>query len=558
MTTASPSEESNRSPISLRAPSGLGWTSIALSVVLVLASIGFADSRQVLERLRTVNVRWFGVAFALGLAQLALLGLRWSRIANELGLNLGWLKATSEYALSILANQVLPTGVAGDGLRAWRHSRAASEESPYVVFEAMALDRISGQLALWLVVLLTAPLTLSAGLVHASSLALGAAVLLGCALSLWLLVSWVPGWQRNRARVITFLRRSAVFLFSPRGAAMHLPYSLLLVGFTLAQLYVAARAIGVELPWRELAWLGPLILVAASLPSFFGGWGVREGASALLFAAAGLPQSTGVAVSMVYGAFALVVSLPGFIVLLFDGERSPKAEENTSWSYANALSMLGGTLLALWLSYPPLLAFVAALCFFIMVAQSRGNWTPDGGFGLPNAITTARLFLNACLLFSHQHPLGLLLALVALVNILLDVADGWLARRNNQSSKFGAQYDVETDALLVLTLSVILFTRHIAGAWVLTAGFLRYLYVLAPAIIPAAGRDLPRSRHGRFIYVLMIVCFMFALIVSAPLNTYLVLIGTVAVSGSFLHSFWYRYRPWPESAPAIGAPAQRG
>lgn len=547
MTTADPSEESDRSPSSLRAPSGLGWTSVALSVVLVLASVGFADSRQVLERLQTVNVRWFGVAFALGLAQLALLGLRWSRIANELGLNLGWLKATSEYALSLLANQVLPTGVAGDGLRAWRHSRASSEESPYVVFEAMALDRISGQLALWLVVAVTAPLTLSSGLVHASALALGAAVLLGSGLSLWLLVSWVPRWQRNRARVVTFLRRSALFLFSPRGAAVHLPYSLLFVGFTLAQLYVAARAIGVELPWQELAWLGPLILVAASLPSFFGGWGVREGASALLFAAAGLPQSTGVAVSMVYGAFALVVSLPGFIVLLFDAERSPKAGD-TPWGYANALSMLGGTLLALWLSYPPLLAFVAALSFFIMVAQSRGRWTPDGGFGLPNAITTVRIILSAGLLFSHQHPLGLLLALVAVFNLLLDVADGWLARRNNQSSKFGAQYDIETDALLVLALTVILFTRHIAGAWVLTAGLLRYLYVLAPAIVAPSRGDLPRARHARFVYVLMMACYMLALIVPTSLGSYLAMLGTAAVSCSFLHSFWYKYRSGPVAA----------
>jgi phosphatidylglycerophosphate synthase len=304
----------------------------------------------------------------------------------------------------------------------------------------------------------------------------------------------------------------------------------------------------VVLPWLQLVWLGPLVMVAASVPSFFGGWGVREGASALLFAAAGMPQSTGVAVSMVYGAFALVVSLPGFIVLLFDNERAPKTG-GTPWGYANALSMLVGTLLALWLAYPPLLAFIAALCFFIMVAQSRGNWTPEGGFGLPNAITTVRLFLSAGLLFSHQHPMGLLLAIVALVNILLDVADGWLARRNNQSSKFGAQYDIETDALLVLTLTIILFTRHVAGAWVLTAGLLRYLYVLAPAIVPTHRGEHPRSRHGRFIYVLMVVCYMFALIVPRGLGSALALIGTVAVSGSFLHAFWHRYRPGP--VPAV-------
>ena len=41
--------------------------------------------------------------------RLGLLGLRWSRIARELGLELGWLQATTEYALSLLgADSKLP------------------------------------------------------------------------------------------------------------------------------------------------------------------------------------------------------------------------------------------------------------------------------------------------------------------------------------------------------------------------------------------------------------------------------------------------------------------
>jgi uncharacterized membrane protein YbhN (UPF0104 family) len=83
------------------------------------------------------------------------------------------------------------------------------------------------------------------------------------------------------------------------------------VAVTLLQFHVAARAIGAPLALAELVWLGPLILLSASIPSFLGGFGIREGASALLFAAAGLPGSRGVAVSVVYGVFGLVVSALG-------------------------------------------------------------------------------------------------------------------------------------------------------------------------------------------------------------------------------------------------------
>lgn len=514
--------------------------------MLVVASITFADSRQVLAQLKTVDMRWLGLSFGIGLAQIGLLGLRWSRVAVALGLPLSWLKATTEYALSVLGNQVLPSGIAGDGLRGLRHSKSSKETGMLVVFEALALDRFSGQLALWLIVLLTAPLTLAAGIVDAASLALAIGFALAAAVTIGVLAPRLSRLRRHTTRAGFWLRRSAVFLLSPRGAAVHLPLSLVLVGLTLLQLYVAARAIGVVLPWLQLLWLGPLIMVAASIPSFFGGWGIREGASAILFAAAGMPQSTGVAVSMVYGSFALVISLPGIVVLLFDAERTPNLKSQP-WVYGGALSMIAGVLLALWLAYPPLLAFVAAVCFFILVAQSRGAWTPEGNFGLPNAITTVRLCLTMGLLFGYQHQTGAVLAVVALANVLLDAIDGWLARHTGQSSEFGAHYDIEADALLVLTLTVILFSRGVAGSWVIIAGLWRYLYVLAPVCFPTPVGQAPRSRHGRIVYVLMMVCFMLALLVSEELGQYLALFGTVTISLSFMHSFWQRYTPAREA-----------
>lgn len=541
MTSALSSADADSAPIVRRKPpAGLTWTSVALSAALVVAAVGSADSKQVIDQLQRVDTRWLWLAFAINAVQLALLGLRWSRVASMLGLRLSWVKATSEYALSTLTNQVLPSGVAGDGLRALRHAKS-SEQGLLAVFEALALDRLSGQLAIWLVVLCGLPLMAQAGIVDLSRVELGSFLVVAVALGVWFLASRWRNSLSGVQRAQQWVRKAGSVLLAPRNAAVHLPLSLVLAVCSLLQLYVAARAIGVSLPLLQLFWLGPLILVAATVPSFFGGWGIREGASALLFGAAGMAESTGVAVSMVYGTFALVSSVPGLLVVLFDSERSQR-DKVKPWTYANALSMLVAAAFVVWLSYPPLLAFVGALCFFFLVAQARGAWTPSGNFGLPNTVTTLRLVLTMAMLLAFAREPGWVLAVAALVNLLLDVVDGWLARRSAQNSEFGARYDIEADALLVLAMTVLLYHRGLAGPWVILAGAWRYLYVLAPLVLPPPRGEASRSRHGRIAYVVMITCFMLGLALPrGETGRALNLLGTVAVSLSFLHSFWERY-----------------
>ncbi|NNM34814.1 MAG: UPF0104 family protein, partial [Gemmatimonadetes bacterium] len=51
-------------------------------------------------------------------------------------------------------------------------------------------------------------------------------------------------------------------------------------------------------------------------PISVAGWGLREGAAALLWSAAGLTTAEGVAVSVAYGLIVLLSTLPGLAVLL--------------------------------------------------------------------------------------------------------------------------------------------------------------------------------------------------------------------------------------------------
>jgi phosphatidylglycerophosphate synthase len=78
-----------------------------------------------------------------------------------------------------------------------------------------------------------------------------------------------------------------------------------------------------------------------------------------------------------------------------------------------------------------------------------------------------------------------LLVGVAAVALVLDGVDGWVARRTRTASAFGARFDLEVDAFLILVLSA--YVARSAGWWVLLIGAARYLFV-------AAGRAWPWLR----------------------------------------------------------------
>lgn len=301
-----------------RARALVALASVLSSAGLVALCVWLTDAAAVAQRLEAADPSWLLAFFAVYVLQLALLGLRWAVIARQLGVPLRWRRASAEYALSVVVNNVLPGGFAGDGYRAVRHARRCPEQPFARIVEALALDRLSGQLALVLLVVASAPLTIRAGLLEARWVAvsvLGLATT-GIAAALW--GRRTPAAHRLLAGLQRFAAQATSLLFAPRRAAAHLPISLLLTSTLILQLWLAARAAGIALDLSVLCWLGPLLVLAGSAPSFFASWGVREGASAVLFATAGLPSSAGVAVSLLFGAYALVCALPGAAVLWLD------------------------------------------------------------------------------------------------------------------------------------------------------------------------------------------------------------------------------------------------
>lgn len=75
-----------------------------------------------------------------------------------------------------------------------------------------------------------------------------------------------------------------------------------------------------------------------------------------------------------------------------------------------------------------------------------------------------------------------LLVVLAAVALLLDALDGPIARRTGTASPFGARFDMECDAFLILVLAV--HVSRALGWWVLLIGSARYLLLLATRAMP--------------------------------------------------------------------------
>jgi len=227
--------------------------------------------------------------------------------------------------------------------------------------------------------------------------------------------------------------------------------------------------------------------------------------------------------------------------------RSPEPRL-VAWSRGQALTMLSGVSACAGLrahasEHPEGFAWPVAagatLSFLCLLALGRGAFTPSGRFGLANAVTSLRLAL-VLLLCAPPARLQTNAELALVLSVLaLDVLDGWLARRRGDASAFGGHFDLETDALLVLLVTLRLWLAHGFAAWVLFAGVLRYAYVLWLWLWPGTGREAPRSRWGRYSFVLLMLGLCVGLGLPGVWGKLAVCLGTLVVSVSFARSVYF-------------------
>jgi len=167
-----------------------------------------------------------------------------------------------------------------------------------------------------------------------------------------------------------------------------------------------------------------------------------------------------------------------------------------------------------------LTALALYLGLAILTAGALAAHLPQRRFGHANALTLARGAMVVTLAGFLAGPIDAVLswvaALVGIVAIALDGVDGWLARRFATASPFGARFDMEVDAFLMLVLGLLLMATGTVGAWVLLIGLARYLFVAAGWLLPALRAPLPYSERRRAVCVIQGLAMAFALMPILP------------------------------------------
>ena len=216
-------------------------------------------------------------------------------------------------------------------------------------------------------------------------------------------------------------------------------------------------------------------------------------------------------------------------------------------SLISAMILLRDTLLMDAVTIGTSMAIYAAIT---TLAMSHLAAHPHPRFGGANVITTARAALTGMVggaviasdAFGEpgNDALAWGAAAIAGLGLALDGLDGYIARRSGRASKFGARFDMEVDALLILFLSLAALVLGKAGAWVLLIGLMRYLFVAAQVLVPALRGDLDDCMRRKAICVVQgaALCLLMLPIVTPPLSTVIAAVALLLLAYSFALDAW--------------------
>ena len=131
-----------------------------------------------------------------------------------------------------------------------------------------------------------------------------------------------------------------------------------------------------------------------------------------------------------------------------------------------------------------------------LVSRGRVGLGPADRVTLTRAVLACGVAALTVTGFHRPVPLALLVALSSTA-LALDAVDGRVARRTGTASRLGARFDMETDAFLILVLSV-----HVSrefGWWVLAGGAARYALIVAAWGAAWLRRQMPPRRWRKVV-----------------------------------------------------------
>ncbi|HEY3516839.1 MAG TPA: lysylphosphatidylglycerol synthase transmembrane domain-containing protein [Gammaproteobacteria bacterium] len=284
---------------------------IVFTVCVLAAVLATADLAALGRLLGAAHVGFFAAAVGALLLQGLVLSVRFRAIVGSLGPPIDAMRAVELTFVGLLFNQVLPSAVGGDAVRAWQLRAAGRGWREAVV--AVLLDRGSGVLVLAALAAVAVALEpgwtfapLRGVLFAVAAAGIAATALLAAVDRLALLPPRV-----RKLLASNSLPAGARVLFATRLVLPAVAWSV--VSHLLAALaaYWLAAALHAEVAIGPFVAAALCMLLATMIPLSYAGWGIREAGAVWLFAQLAIPAESALAISMLFGVALFVAALPG-------------------------------------------------------------------------------------------------------------------------------------------------------------------------------------------------------------------------------------------------------
>ena len=312
----------------------------AVSALLLYLSLRRVNLGSIGLRLDGLDLRWMTLALLISCSQMLPAALRWREIIVTCGAKLSLAITLGYIFIGQFFSQVLPSTVGGDAVRIWLLARGGAGW-PTATYSVL-IDRVVGVSILAVLVVACLPWTFN--IIHdpiarAALALIGFGALIGAVVFLSFGVQhlrvmerwWLTRHLATASRVAWILCRS---ITGVRVAALSVAIHLM----TAMVAWSAAMAAHVAIDFVHVLILILPVTLIATVPISIAGWGVRESAMMLAFSYAGLAESDGFIVSILFGVVNLAVGAIGSVVWLASGYRWRSVKKIEAETLARDLS----------------------------------------------------------------------------------------------------------------------------------------------------------------------------------------------------------------------------
>lgn len=302
----------------------VGILRVSVSLAILYLIFYNVDVAATLERIAGLDWRALLAATVLLVVTMALHTKRWLIVLSSAGYSWKFRSAFGEMWIGYFFNQLLPSSVGGDGIRALRQYRFGVPAVTAV--RAILTERVFGFIACTLLGIIAVPVMLSMAPVAPATVAVGITVAMGLVGILVLLHadSRLLGFLPRRFAYELRLVGDALRNRSSSAAAMAVSFAMqLCIAGTIG---ILSLGLGVDASPVVVALLFQPVTLITLVPITLAGWGVREGALVAVLSAVGVSGADALPLSLCFGAMLLLVSLPGWFFLAIGKAVGPQRD----------------------------------------------------------------------------------------------------------------------------------------------------------------------------------------------------------------------------------------